>query len=217
MKAATRRTGKPYIWATWLAGILGGKRCVWAAWFKSHFQYQKYEEMASDLVRWNAEHTVLMQARRRELEREGYVVTEESQNAFKVEGTVAVLAGKPDLIARKPGMALIVDGKTGRARDSDIHQALIYLYAVPKQFPMLMSADLEGEVQYKRGDQRITVTAADLSPEYMGRLIDAIKVIGGPDAPAREPSRDECRFCNIGAWDCPQRVGETVAVHEAAF
>lgn len=205
---ATARTGKPYIWVTWLAKLLGGNQCVWSAWFKAHYKYEKYEEMAGDLAEWNKDHTRLMAARRRALEAEGWTVTVEDQNAFKLEGAAAIVAGKPDLVATKGDRVLVVDGKTGRQRDSDIWQVLLYLFAVPKSRRDL-PLNLEGEVHYKNGD--IALTPAELTPARMAAIVALVKTIGSPTAPAKAPSRAECRRCNIGAKDCPQRVADTKA------
>jgi hypothetical protein len=203
---ATRRTGKPYIYVTWLAKLLGGQQCLWSAWFKAHFKYEKFEEQALDLVQWNREHSELMAARQRELEAQGWTVTTEEQNSFKLEGAAAVVAGKPDIIATKPGQVLVVDGTTGRMRDSDVWQLLFFLFAVQKARPDL-KGDLVGEVQYK-SDDCYTFAAADLTPEHLKYIVSLIKVISSDTAPARVPSRDECKRCNIGVADCPQRVTE---------
>lgn len=212
---AIARTGKSYIWVTWLAKLLGGQQCVWSAWFKAHYKYDKFEEQAADLVKWNREHNALMAARVKELEADGWTVMVEDQNAFKLEGEVAVVAGKPDIVATKPGRVLVVDGKTGRERDSDIWQVLLYLFAIPKSRPDL-KGDLEGEVQYAKGDQRISLTPADLDEDRMKHLVALIKTVAGPDAPPKKPSRAECKVCNIGFKDCPQRVGveQTTSVGE---
>jgi CRISPR/Cas system-associated exonuclease Cas4 (RecB family) len=203
---ATRRTGLPYIWVTWLSKILGGNQCVWAAWFKSKHKYEKFQEQALDLVKWNRDHNRLMARRRRELEEDGWTVFSEEQNAFKLQGTSATVAGKPDIVATKPGQVLVVDGKTGKMKDADVWQVLFYLYAVPKSRPDL-KGELVGEVQYERGDERITLTPADLDEKRMADIVDLIKVVAGDTAPKKVPSRDECKRCDIGFKDCPQRVG----------
>jgi CRISPR/Cas system-associated exonuclease Cas4 (RecB family) len=212
---ATRRTGKAAIWVTWLAKLLGGHRCIYSAWFKSHYRYDKFEEQALDLVKWNREHNALMAARVKELEADGWTVMVEDQNAFKLEGEVAVVAGKPDIVATKPGQVLVVDGKTGRERESDLWQVLFYLFAIPKSRPDL-KGDLVGEVQYAKGDVRITVTPADLDETRMEQLVGLIKTVAGSVPPPKAPSRAECKVCNIGHRDCPQRVGaeQTTAVGE---
>jgi hypothetical protein len=209
---AIRRSGKPYIYATWLAKLLpGGQQCVWSAWFKAHHKYEKFEEQAFDLVKWNRDHAKLMAARTRELEADGWVVTTEEQNAFKLEGETAIVAGKPDLVAVKGDQVLVVDGKTGRQRESDIWQVLLYLYAVPKSRPDLPK-QLEGEVHYRDGD--IALTPLELTTERMAAIVALIKTVGGDIPPRKVPSRQECKGCNIGVKDCPQRVtaDRTVAV-----
>lgn len=212
MKAtATPRQGKPYIYVTWLAKLLGGQQCVWSAWFKAHFKYAKYEEFAADLVKWNRDHTKLMAARQKALEADGWTCYAEDANSFKLEGASAIIAGKPDLIAVKGDRVLVIDGKTGRERDSDIWQVLLYLYAVPKSRPDLPRA-LEGEVFYKSGET-VSLTPDELD-QRMDAIVALIKAIGSDTPPEKRPSRPECRVCNIGPADCPQRVQDerTVAV-----
>lgn len=216
MSTATRGAGKPYVWVTWLAKLLGGQQCVWSAWFKAHHRYQKYEEQAADLAEWNKAHTRLMSARRRELEQDGWTVFVEDANAFKLEGHAAIVAGKADLIAVKDGHVLVVDGKTGRERESDIWQVLLYLYALPKSRPDLASgAIVEGQVFYKHGD--VSLTLDELTPERLQRIVDLVKAVGGDEPPPKKPSREECKRCNIGHKDCPERVGEPKAALVGEF
>lgn len=212
---ATPRGDKPYIYVTWLAKLLGGNECLWSAWFKAHFKYDKYEEQAMDLVKWNRDHNKLMARRRKELEEDGWAVTSEEQNAFKLEGESAIVAGKPDLVATKPGQVLVVDGKTGKERDSDIWQVLFYLFSIPKSRRDL-KGELVGEVQYSRGDQRVTLTPDALDESRMHDIVTLIKIVASDTPPRKVPSREECKRCNIGSRDCPQRVGErqTTAVAE---
>ena len=85
-----------------------------------------------DSAAWNQKHTAALNPCRDRLEDEGYAVKIEGQNAFRLEGTVATLVGKPDLIARKSGFGTIVDVKTGKPSVSDIIQVMVYMYAVPR-------------------------------------------------------------------------------------
>jgi len=205
---ATLRTGKPYIYVTWLAKLLGGNQCVWSAWFKAHHKYEKYQEMGLDLAKWNRDHNRLMAARIRDLQRDGWTVTTEEQNAFKLEGERAVVAGKPDIVATKDGLVLVVDGKTGKQKDADIWQMLFYLFALPRARPDL-TGDLEGEIQYRQVDEQIALTPADLTEDRMDDIVSLITVVSGPTPPTKAPSRAECQRCDIGKQDCPQRVMES--------
>lgn len=211
------RGGKAWIWATWLAKLLGGDECRWSAWFKAHYKYEKVAEEESErLVEWNRDHSRMMRERRAELEEMGWTVAVEAQNEFKLEGETAVVAGKPDILATmvdaagKALQALVIDGKTGRERDSDRWQVLIYLYALVrlrKDLPKKFS----GEVHYKVGDRRVPVRVGELTPARVDDLVKMVKVIAADEPPAKAPSRQECKRCNIGPADCPERFKEAAA------
>lgn len=205
---ATPRSGKPYVWVTWLAKMLGGDQCLYSLWFKARFKYQKREEEGEQLAEWNRDHARLIRDRRRDLEEAGYSVTVEDQNQFKVEGETAIVAGKPDLIARKGDEVLIVDGKTGRRRDSDIWQVLLYLWAIPRSRPDI-TGRLEGEIQYKRGDECVTVTSDALTKPRLSDIVTMIKVVTASTPPSKAPSRFECQRCNIA--ECADRFTERKA------
>lgn len=201
--APIRRGSKPYIWATWIAKLLGGDQCLYSAWFRAHFQHAKFEEEASQLAEWNRDHTALMRQVRADLEENGWQCRVESENDFKLEGTLATVAGKPDLVATMPGHMLVVDGKTGKRRDSDVWQVLIYLYAIQLQHPDL-TVSLAGEVFYKGAS--ISVRASELNEARREDIVRMVKVVAAATPPAKAPSRSECKRCNIGPLDCPDRV-----------
>ena len=99
--AETRR-GKPYVWVTWITKLLGGQQqCAWASWFKARFKYEKLEEGSFDSAAWSARHAELVRRRAAELGEEGWAVTLENENGFKLEGRSGVLSGKPDIVARR--------------------------------------------------------------------------------------------------------------------
>ncbi len=200
------RGGKNYIWSTWLAKALGGSQCLYRPWFQSRFRYAKFEEETSQLQEWNRDHTALMRDRVTELEENGWTVSVENQNDFKLEGDTAIVAGKPDAVATLGSNVLIVDGKTGRERESDWWQVFIYLFrwqVILKQTP---GVDLRGEVFYKRGEHAVELRASDLTEARVDEMTKMIKVIASPTPPAKAPSRFECKRCTIGLADCPQRV-----------
>lgn len=200
---AARKRGLPYLYVTWLAKALANeKACLYSVWFRSRFSYEKFEEQAGDLVKWNRDHSKLMAERRRQLEAQGYTCRVEEANAFKLEGSTAIVAGKMDLVATKDDHMLIVDGKTGRDRESDVWQVLLYLWTAPKIWRV--PANLEGEVHYSHGD--ISLTPDELNDERVTKIVNLIKVVAADAQPTKTPTRDNCRFCNIGPVDCPQRV-----------
>ena len=72
-----------------------------------------------DLTRWLTAHTALLNESRVTWERKGYSALTEGQNHFTLRGDSAVLAGKPDLVARKGDGVKIIDAKTGRPSPAD--------------------------------------------------------------------------------------------------
>lgn len=203
-----RRDGKPYIWGTWLAKLLGGDQCLWSGWFKAHFQYAKFEQQSEQLAEWNRDHIALMRRVRAELEENGWTCAVEDENQFKVDFPAAVVAGKPDLIGTMPGQLLVVDGKTGREREADWWQVVIYMRALQLTRPRLVEGrTLEGIVYYKRGNTR-TIPLREITDARRQDLVEMVKVIAGDTEPPRAPSRHECERCNIGYADCPKRWRE---------
>lgn len=200
------RSGKPYIWPTWISGLISGdKNCRWAAWFRSRYKYVKREDPDdSRLVQWKADHAEMVTARASELTKAGYVVTVEDQNTLKVSGDKATIGGKPDIIAVLPDLdeAVIDDAKTGRPRDSDAWQVLIYMYLTQLRGGRLHGANVTGYVSYKYGVRK-TFSAGDLQA-VKPKIISMILAIAADTPPATTPSLRECDHCDIAC--CPDRV-----------
>ena len=197
----------PYIWATWLPRLLTGENsCEWAVWFKANHQGWTRQPSDFDQARWMLDHTALVNERISNWTVGGFEVDVEGQNRFELRGRTATLAGRPDIIAHREDKAVIVDAKTGNDSPSHTVQVMIYLYAVPKALERYRNAELHGQVTYRDHTVRIPADAVDAAfVQNLGALIRRLSA----DEPARRvPSRQECRFCDITAADCPQRVNE---------
>lgn len=206
---------RPYIWVSWLTGLLAGvDKCTWKVWKKAHFRYAKIPgDGQFDLQEWTRQHDAMVQSRASKLRNQGYKVTVEESNAFKIEGKKATLAGKADVIAVKEEekRALITDQKSGRASDAHKWQVLIYILAFSRL--RLKGFIIDGEVEYRGASEYIT--AEQYTPEVEKKIFDLIMVVGGDDEPPRVPSASECRFCDIAT--CPDRwkdETEVTAVEE---
>jgi len=210
---------KPYVWVTWITKLLAGEsHCRWSAWFRANYKYSKLPSDFS-FAKWKAEHSELVSRRAKELRDAGYTVKLEDQNAFKLDGRNGVtLAGKPDLIAFRTAVendktttwVLISDAKTGQVRDSDCAQVNVYRTIAPVCWPAWGAPGvvIEGEVVYK--DQ---VLAVPFDPGFKERLRGVMDMLAGAP-PERVAAGPECRFCDIGQEDCPDRV--TVLEEELA-
>lgn len=198
---------KPYVWATAVAKALGTDTpCLWAGWFKAHFQHFKVERDAENLPIWNAEHSELMRRKRAELARAGFACAVEDENKFTINGKTADVAGKPDLVATLGDHVVVVDGKTGRQRDADIWQVRLYVYALQLTRPALREKDVVGLVHYKQHQDR------HVDPPTTGeidRIVNVIGTFGADQAPARTPSEWQCGRCDIHLTDCPKRWQES--------
>ena len=116
----------PYIWATWLPGLLTGENsCEWAVWFNAHYQDWTRTPSEFNQAEWMLNHTALLNKRKANWKHGGFDVNIEGQNSFQLQGRSATLAGQPDLITQRDGQAVIVDVKTGQDSASHVVQVMI--------------------------------------------------------------------------------------------
>lgn len=201
----------PYVWVTWLTKQLAGEdSCRWKLWFRANHTYGRAPS-DFDLARWTADHTQLLNTQADELRDQGYAVYLEGQNEFRLRGgNGATLAGKADIVAIGPRDAVVIDCKTGKERNSDKLQVLLYMLALPLTVAHCRGHALRGEVRYREAG--VGVAAAAVDDEFRAMVKEAMDLAASPLAPLKTPSASECRYCDITAADCPDRVDETAAV-----
>jgi CRISPR/Cas system-associated exonuclease Cas4 (RecB family) len=189
----------PYIWVSHLSKLLAGdQECEYASWLKANYRFRKRDADNFDLAGWKNEHDAVVERRAQELFADGWTVTYENANAWKLTGKTAIVAGKCDLVAKKPGQILVVDGKTGAQRNSDYHQVLIYLAVWPLAFSVDPTS-VRGEVVYPT--TTIPIQNAELTEERKAALWALVRRLGDRQPPMAKPSPAECAFC-----DCPREV-----------
>jgi hypothetical protein len=202
----TRRS-QPYIWTTWLTKLLDGSdSCEWSAWFRAH--HSQYDKAPSDfdLVSWQMQHTSLLDDTRKLFLKDGYTVSIEGQNQFKLTGKTGItLASKPDLVCFKGDKGIVVDCKTGQEKSADFAQVLIYMWALPLAIPKYRNVKFTGRVVYGNGNLS-RVRPDDLDEHFVAQLTALILRVGGPEPCHKVPTFRECNFCNIGASECDERV-----------
>lgn len=213
--ATTQRHGKPYFWVTYLTGLLAGtSQCEWATWFKSKYKYDKRVDNF-DLAAWSADHDQLVRAHAQKLLADGWNdLRTENQNTFHLHGQHAILAGQPDLIAKKNGTVRLVDGKTGEQSKKDYWQVLLYLIAIPmvwKAFPRM-----HGEVVYKTGS--VFIEPEEVTPVRREEVFSLIRRLASTAVvPPRTPSASECRFCEIACCEDRWKEGDEQQVSTSEF
>ena len=205
---AEKRTGGPYTWVTTLAKLLTGENvCEWAGWFKAHHRNWKKPASDFDSTKWMLDHTALVNRERDSLENIGYDVYTENQNLFRLKGSTATIAGKPDLIGEKTNEILISDAKTGHSSPSHRAQIQIYQYAVPKALLQFQGKQARGQVRYP--ESYVGSPASSVTPDFVANLGSLIRRLAA-DVPARRvPSVQECRYCDIAKADCPDRIEDS--------
>jgi len=108
-----------YIWITWLTKLIAGEQqCEYQAWFKAHYKHDKVSSGDFNLTKWTIAHNKLLHKCRDEFEVDGFKVTIEDQNSFRLRlPNNSTISGKVDVVALKlPEKALVVDCKTGRCK-----------------------------------------------------------------------------------------------------
>ena len=211
----TVQRDNPYMYATWPTRyITGDKSCLWACWYKTH--YYRYQKAPSDfdLVRWQAEHTVLVESLTNELEQKGCTVWIEHQNSFKIESPRSGLtvSGRPDLIARHPdGTAVIYDAKTGRQSTSHILQVQIYMYLLPRTpGSPWRGTRFSGAVVYADGTEH-HIPPESIDGPFVARLAKFMQKMASETPARRVPSEFECGQCDLTSADCPVKIEPDIA------
>ena len=176
--------------------LAGENRCVYRAWYKAHFKIQKDEspERQAFFDEQTKKHDIIQDAREAFLKQGGYIVKREEQGEFKLRGAKGDLAGKPDLVGLNESEALIVEVKSGKQRESDAWQVLIYWFALKIDWLKDTGLTIKGEVAYKGG---VTRKVEALSPLKSKAIADLLKVVTGDDEPPTTPGKWDCEYCEI--------------------
>ena len=206
-----QRRELPYIWATWLPKLLTGENaCEWAIWFKAHYQAGDKPPSDFNQADWLARHTALLNEQRDQWVKSGNEVRVENQNAFRLRGQSANLAGKPDLLVLNNHRILIVDVKGGKPQPWHRYQVMIYMYALPRALPEYRDTHFAGEIIYPAHTDRVPQGGIDQG--FIRNLGSLIRRIADDKPAIRVPSAQECRFCDITTEDCPERVDSQAQV-----
>lgn len=194
----------PFVWATWVSRLLeGDTQCKWAYWFRTHHNYTKSRE--AEFVRnWKLEHRALVDQTARELIAEDYEVFLEGENRFNLTGASGtMLAGCPDIVAVRGTELLIVDCKTGKGHVFHEYQVLTYMLCFPLARRQFAGYTVGGRIQYP--DQPVWIYPHRIDDTFRAGFKDTMRILGDNQPPAKRPSYNECRFCDISAAYCAER------------
>jgi hypothetical protein len=197
-----------YVWVTWLSKLMAGEvNCHWGAWFKAHYTDYKTPPIDAQLASWTVEHNQYLTELINERKALGEITYKEDQNKFRVRRPSGlVIAGKPDLITytKATGQYTVYDVKTGKQRQSDIIQVMLYCYCLPYASPIYKGKALDGCVIYKT--DRVEVPSKMVDDAFTKKAVYFLNLIETPNAPDKCPSSVECEYCELSAQDCPEKV-----------
>ena len=161
--------------------------------------------MPSDfgISQWLMDHTALLNELRGNWESQGYSVLREDQNHFAPRGSSAVLAGKPDLVARKGEEVSVIDAKTGQTSPAHVVQVMLYMYSLSRM-ERYSGGIITGQVAYS--DDVVDIPAESVDEAFIRNAGQLITRMASEMPAKRVTSSRECRYCEITSADCPERV-----------
>ena len=159
-----------------------------------------------DQASWLLNHTSLLNEQRQRWEQQGLQRPDRRAEQLQPQGSSAVLAGKPDLVARRWDQITVIDAKTGRPSPAHTAQVLIYMYALPRALERYKGLSIAGQVAYPEHVVDIQANAVD--GRFVQNLGGLIRRRASQMPARRVPSARACRFCEITPADCPERADE---------
>jgi hypothetical protein len=199
----------PSIWVTWLAKLMTDEsQCPWAVWFRTHYKYEKVNR-DFDSAQWSAKHHALLDDRLTQLQAEGWAVYVEGENWFEIVGRQYAIriAGKPDILAIQDEQVWVEDCKTGRKKNSDLYQVLLYMLLLPLSHPRCRGMKLQGRLIYPNG--AIDISSEHVDEAFKAQFREAIATLSSVNPARKVPSFHECRYCDISGKYCFERVEDS--------
>jgi len=196
----------PSVWISWLAKLMTAEiQCPWSVWFRTHYKYDRLNR-DFDSAKWNASHRALLENRLLRLRVEGWAVFVEGENWFEIVGRqyAVKIAGKPDILAVRDQQVWVEDCKTGRKKNSDLYQALLYMLLLPLSHSQCRGMKLQGRLVYPDGT--IDISSDQVDEEFKAHFREAIALLSSTDPTQKVPSFQGCRFCDISRLYCPERI-----------
>ena len=196
MDSPAKRREKPYIWVTWLSGLLfGSKQCKWAVWHRAHFQFNKTPDV--DWTESNIKHTAIRNKLLTELEARDCEIFLERE--VKFENHLVTIMGKIDTVAVKDDRGMVFEVKSGKKRVADKAQLLIYMWMLKRGYKRYENVMLDGMLVYD--DERTKVSALEIGEDFNRIFRELVRGIIHDEPPRKYPSQKECEYCNIADCD----------------
>lgn len=184
----------------------GAVSCPWQPWFQANYKFEKIDDFNDP--EWAMRHARGIMDMRDTLRPTVDSVRTTAQSSFWWERPNSNLriAGEPDLVTISGDEACVYDVKTGKPRQSDRLQVMIYMYCLPDALPHIFAGmRMSGCVVYKES-QLVEIPTASVGEEFREMFDFFLDKLDTDEEPEPIPSAQECRFCKISKVDCPSRV-----------
>ncbi len=191
------KRNSPYIWVSWLAEIMSGDlSCHWKVWFKTHNKLTKKQSSDFDSVAWKINHTKKLTEVKDRLIKNNQNPKLEKYIEYKIPNSNAIIQGRIDCAIETEDTITIYECKTGKERDSDQAQVMLYMYILSKN----SKKQIKGIISYN--DKEIEIILPENFEENFNFFVNKLISI---ECPIKNPGND-CRFCDITKEDCPERI-----------
>ncbi len=180
-------------------------QCSWSVWFRTHYKYEKLNR-DFDSARWNASHRALLSDRLSQLQSEGSAVSIEGENWFEIVGRqyAVRIAGKPDILVLEDEQIWVEDCKTGRKKNSDLYQVLLYMLLLPLSHSKCRGMKLQGRLVYPDG--AIDISSDQVDEAFKAQFRQTVATLSNATPAQKVPSFQECRYCDISREYCLERI-----------
>lgn len=199
---------QPYIWVTWLVRLMAGEHsCEWKAWTNAHWKNpaKRQRDDGYNSATWNQRHAAYTATLAKEYRRKCKRLLIEGETKWYLRGKTATVGGAMDLVTLEPN--LVIDGKTGKPKDSHIVQVQIYLLALERGAVGNLGKlrGFSGVLRYS-DEQYPTIEIPPIEDEFRERFYAMVRRIADEAEPVPVPSAFECKYCDLA--DCKVRVEE---------
>lgn len=195
---------KPIVAASWLSKpLVGESQCL----VEYYVQVRHKIPSNGEFISYQMQHQKFLRERKQLWEAKGYNTSIEKQNtiSFTTKKTIDFI-GTPDLYVKQ--LNHIEELKTGKPKDSDVVQLMLYMAAAPYVYGLQEIPS--GEVCY-RGGSSTTVFPEEITQEFKDQVTELIGILVADQVPKPVPSESDCRFCKLNQC-CPVSViGDDVA------
>jgi len=99
----------------------------------------------------------------------------------------------------------VYDAKTGQQRGSDSIQVMLYMSFLPECHDRYKGETLSGCVVYNL-QNRVEIQSSAVDKKFKDNVEYYTKIITGTEPPLKNPSKQDCKFCDIPKSECPERV-----------